>query len=128
MKKFLLIGLPFQFVICLLIATCWFKWPLANEAEHILNFWGVLCLVVGTLAMLTQHKNYQKKADDPEYETSAWRAYTINFIIFCQIVAIIAMGWYWVGAGLAVARITFNVERDAVIKLRKERASNEQTS
>lgn len=129
MKKFLLIGLPLQAFVCLLIIACWFQWPMANAAENILNFWGILCLVVSALALFTQGSKYQEKANDPEYELPPnYRYYFVNLINFLQIVALVAMGWYWVASGIALSRVVFNIERDTIIKLRKERASNEQTS
>lgn len=124
MKKFLLIGLPFQVLICFLIATCWFKWPYWEQAENLINFWGILCLVVAVLAIFSQQKTFQKKADDPEYELNTFRLYTVNFFTFIQVFVLVAMGWYWIGLGLALARIVFNVEFDAVKKLRKGKVND----
>lgn len=129
MKKFLFIGLPLQCSILFLIAVCWFKLPYAWAAENILNFWGILVLVVSFLAIFINPKNYQKKADDPEYEIpNLYRVAIMNLLVFIQFVILAAMGWYWIAGGLALGRVVFSMERDAVKKLRKERDNNVQTS
>lgn len=128
MKNFIFCTLPSQMFICFLIVVCWFNWPYANAAENILDFWGVFCLVVCVLVIPLLDKTISKKVDDPEYEITYWRFCILNIIVFFQFIVLIAMGWYWVAAGLAAVRVIASIEREGVMKLRKGKEVDAKTS